>query len=130
MDFFTALRDRDPEKTVGLEFLEGLWAEKLALVAVLITIAIVIVSIVWCIRGGDLQTVFTVMGFVLTGAAGKSKPSPLWKEIMYSRLTMNSRGRIGRAILPDNAFELEENGGIRYLAQQRLTSRQADETEQ
>lgn len=62
----------DGGKTVGLEFKESLWAEKLALIAILITIAIIVVSIVWCIRGGQLQTVFTVMGFVLSGAAGKS----------------------------------------------------------
>ena len=28
-------------------------------------------SIVWVVRGGQLQTVFTVMGFVLSGAAGE-----------------------------------------------------------
>ena len=56
---------------MGLEFQEGLWAEKLAIIAIMLTIAIVVVSIVWVIQGGVLQTVFTVMGFVLTGAAGE-----------------------------------------------------------
>lgn len=72
VDWFVEFKAEDRGKTVGLEFQEALWAEKLAIIAILITIAIIIVSIVWCLRGGQLQTVFTVMGFVLTGAAGKS----------------------------------------------------------
>ena len=71
VDWFTRFKADDQGKTVGLEFQEGLWAEKLAIIAILITIAIIIVSIVWVVKGGDLQTVFTVMSFVLTGAAGK-----------------------------------------------------------
>ena len=69
--FFVQFADKNPGVPVGLEFVEGLWAEKLAAIAVLITIAIIVVSIVWCVKGGDLQTVFTVMGFVLSGAAGE-----------------------------------------------------------
>ena len=72
VDWFTEFKAQDRGKTVGLEFQEALWAEKLAIIAILITIAIVIVSVVWALKGGQLQTVFTVMGFVLTGAAGKS----------------------------------------------------------
>lgn len=68
VDWFVAFR-KDPDKTYGLEFVEGLWADKIALFAVLITIAIIVVSAVWCALGGNLQTVFTVMGFVLTGFA-------------------------------------------------------------
>ena len=70
VDYFTQLSEDHPDVSTGLEFIEGLWAEKLALTAVIVTIAIVVVSIVWCVKGGDLQTVFTVMSFVLTGAAG------------------------------------------------------------
>ena len=72
VDWFTDFKASDGGKTVGLEFQEGLWAEKLAIIAILITIAIIIVSIVWVVKGGQLQTVFTVMGFVLSGAAGGS----------------------------------------------------------
>ena len=71
VDWFTRFKADDQGKTVGLEFQEGLWAEKLAIIAILITIAIVVVSIVWVVKGGNLQTVFTVMSFVLTGAAGR-----------------------------------------------------------
>ena len=72
VDWFVEFKAQDRGKTVGLEFQEALWAEKLAIIAILITIAIIIVSIIWALKGGQLQTVFTVMGFVLTGAAGKS----------------------------------------------------------
>ena len=71
VDWFTEFKASEPVKPVGLEFQEGLWAEKLAIIAIFLTIAIVVVSIVWVIQGGVLQTVFTVMGFVLTGAAGE-----------------------------------------------------------
>ncbi len=74
MDWFVEFDRNDPSISNGLEFIEGLWAEKLALVAILASVAIVVVSIVWCVLGGDLQTVFTVMGFVLTFVAGKSFP--------------------------------------------------------
>ena len=56
----------------GLEFKEGLWADKLAAIAIILTIAIIVASAVWCALGGDLQTVFTVMSFVLSGVAGES----------------------------------------------------------
>ena len=72
VDWFVEFKADDRGKTVGLEFQEALWAEKLAIIAIFITIAIIVVSIVWSLRGGELQTVFTVMGFVLTGAAGES----------------------------------------------------------
>lgn len=71
VDWFTEFKTSEQEKEVGLEFQEGLWAEKLAIIAILLTIAIIIVSVVWVVKGGQLQTVFTVMGFVLTGAAGE-----------------------------------------------------------
>ena len=71
IDWFTNFRPKKHRAEIGLEFQEGLWAEKLAIIAILLTIAIVIVSVVWVVKGGQLQTVFTVMGFVLTGAAGE-----------------------------------------------------------
>ena len=70
VDFFVRL-DRSDERQNGLEFVEGLWAQKLAAIAIGFSIAIVTTSIVWCILGGNLQTVFTVMSFVLTLVAGK-----------------------------------------------------------
>jgi hypothetical protein len=72
--------DANDDRTNGLEFVEGLWADKLAAVAIGFSIAIVIVSIVWCVKGGQLQTVFSVMSFVLSLVAGESfKPSWLVK---------------------------------------------------
>ena len=70
VDWFVALDEGDT-RTNGLEFVEGIWADKLAAVAILATIAIVVVCIVWCVLGGDLQTVFTVMSFVLGLVTGK-----------------------------------------------------------
>ena len=57
----------------GLEFVEGLYIEKLAAVAIIASIAIIAVSIVWCVLGVNLQTVFTVMGFVLAFVTGKRR---------------------------------------------------------
>lgn len=72
MDWFANF-DADDRRRVGLQFVEGLYADKLAGIGVAATIAIVVVSIVWCVRGGELQTVFTVMGFVLTLVSGRLK---------------------------------------------------------
>lgn len=54
-----------------MEFVEGLYAEKLLGIAIVATIAIIVVCIVWCVLGGQLQTVFTVMSFVLSLIAGE-----------------------------------------------------------
>ena len=80
VDWFTDFKATERGKPVGLEFQEGLWAEKLAIIALLITLAIIVVSIVWVLRGGELQTVFTVMGFVLTGAAGEWHCANYWPD--------------------------------------------------
>lgn len=75
VDWFVEFDRSSPGETKGLEFKEGLWAEKLVIVAVLCTVAIITVSIVWCALGGNLQTVFTVMGFVLSLIAGEFNPA-------------------------------------------------------
>jgi hypothetical protein len=77
VDWFVEFDRSSPGETKGLEFKEGLWAEKLLIVAVLCTITIITVSVVWCALGGDLQTVFTVMGFVLSLIAGELTPASL-----------------------------------------------------
>ncbi|KAL6716105.1 hypothetical protein ACLMJK_005671 [Lecanora helva] len=84
VDWFIQFKDDDRGKTVGLEFAEGLWAEKLAIIAIVITIAIIVVSIVWVVEGGDLQTVFTVMSFVLTGAAAEVALVALYFQVTQS----------------------------------------------
>jgi len=68
VDWFVEF-EQNPERTYGLEFVEGIWAEKLGLLAIAINIALIVVSIVWVIRGGSLQTVFSVMSFIITAAA-------------------------------------------------------------
>ena len=74
VDWFVQFDRKDPDKMNGLEFVEGLWAQKLALLAVVATIGIIVGSVVWSVLGGDLNTIFTVMGFVLTGVAGELCP--------------------------------------------------------
>ena len=71
VDWFTEF-DAGDKRQNGLEFVEGLWADKLAVVAIIASIAIIGVSIGWSLAGGVLQTVFTVMGFVLSFVAGES----------------------------------------------------------
>lgn len=68
VDWFVEF-ERNPERTYGLDFVEGIWAEKLGILAIAVNIAIIIVSTVWVIMGGNLQTVFTVMSFVITAVA-------------------------------------------------------------
>lgn len=80
VDWFVQFR-RDPDKTYGLEFVEGLWADKIAVIAIIFTIAIIVVSAVWCAYGGNLQTVFTVMGFVLTGIAAEVALVALYYQV-------------------------------------------------
>lgn len=70
VDWFVAFNEGD-QRTSGLEFVEGIWAEKLAFVAVLASLAIIAACIVWCALGGNLQTVFTVMSFVLGLVTGE-----------------------------------------------------------
>lgn len=71
VDYFASF-DAGDERQNGLEFIEGLWADKLGLLAILASFGIIIACIIWCALGGQLQTVFTVMGFVLSFVAGKS----------------------------------------------------------
>ena len=87
VDWFTEFKADGHGKTVGLEFQEGLWAEKLAIIAILITVAIIVVSVIWAVRGGQLQTVFTVMSFVLTAAAGEVLSMPFMILVLGVRLT-------------------------------------------
>ncbi|KAI9808473.1 MAG: hypothetical protein M1827_007226 [Pycnora praestabilis] len=106
VDFFTQFRAASPNKTVGLEFQEGLWAEKLAIIAILLTIAIIVVSIVWVLKGGNLQTVFTVMSFVLTGVAGKTSSESPNDLLFHDTKLRRSPSCIGGTVLPSDPFEL------------------------
>ena len=80
VDWFVEF-DASETRQNGLEFVEGLWAEKLAAIAVVFSIAIVVVSVVWCALGGNLQTVFTVMGFVLTLVAAQIALVALYYQV-------------------------------------------------
>ena len=70
VEWFAEFDNTNQAKTYGLEFIEGVWAEKLGLIAIAINIAIIVASVIWAMKGGDLQTIFTIMGFIITAAAG------------------------------------------------------------
>lgn len=120
MDWFTAFREGgDAGKTYGLEFVEGLWIEKLAVLAVVLTLGMVTASLVWGLKGGSLDTIFTTMDFVESGFAG---------EFLVSARTVCSRERLlvcvewlltfvpcsdhcfDGAVLPDGAHSVSELG--------------------
>ena len=82
VDAFLDLDAKSKGKQAGLQFMEGVNADKLGVVAIAATIAIVVVSIVWCVKGGNLQTVFTVMGFVLTLVAAQVALVALYFQIV------------------------------------------------
>ena len=65
----------------GLEFIEGLWADKLAALAIALTVAIIVISVVWVVKGGELQTVFTVMSFVLGGVTAQLALVALYYQV-------------------------------------------------
>ena len=76
--------DNNDERTNGLEFVEGLWADKLAVFAIIATVAMIAVSIIWAALGGVLQTVFTVMSFVLTLVAALIALAALYYQVALS----------------------------------------------
>ena len=62
----------DPTKSYGLEFVEGLWVEKLVLAAIVGSVALLIPSILWPLKGGDIGNVFTLLDFVESWFARES----------------------------------------------------------
>jgi len=48
VDWFAEYDATEAHTSYGLEFKEGLWAEKLAVFAIFVTVAIVAVCAVWC----------------------------------------------------------------------------------
>ena len=108
MDWFVDF-DSNDQRTNGLEFVEGLWADKLAAVAILATIGIIVACIVWCLKGGDLQTVFTVMGFVLTLVAGKLlKTLDAVTEVNVGQPKLRWQRCITRSLYPALDLEMSE----------------------
>lgn len=81
--------DANDKRQNGLEFREGLWPQKLGLVALLLSTGIVVASIVWCALGGNLQTVFTVMGFVLSFAAAEIALVALYFQVVSNDQSTN-----------------------------------------
>ena len=64
IEWFVHLKNSgDPGKSYGLEFVEGLWVQKLLWAAVVGTVAMLIPSIVWPLKGGDIGNVFATLDF-------------------------------------------------------------------
>ena len=97
VDWFVAFDEGD-QRTNGLEFVEGIWAEKLAFIAILATVAIIVTSIVWCVLGGSLQTVFTVMSFVLGLVTGEPTSTEASKQV-FALISISSGNRVGGLVL-------------------------------
>jgi hypothetical protein len=64
-------RLRQPDKRHALEFVEGWNGTRIAVLGSLPCIASTLVGVIWSARGGDIQTAFTVAGFILTVATGE-----------------------------------------------------------
>lgn len=84
VDWFVEF-EQNPDRTYGLEFVEGIWAEKLGILAIAVNIATIAVSIVWVIKGGNLQTVFTVMSFIITAVAADIALLALYYQVSLMR---------------------------------------------
>ena len=64
-------RLRQPDKRHALEFVEGWNGTRIAVLGSLPCVASTLVAVIWCARGGDVQTAFTVAAFILTVATGE-----------------------------------------------------------
>lgn len=63
-------RLRQPEKRHALEFVEGWKGTRIAILGIIPCVASTLVGVIWSSQGGDVQTAFTVAGFILTVATG------------------------------------------------------------
>lgn len=93
-----------------MEFVEGLYAEKLLGISIVASIAIIVVCIVWCVLlGGQLQTVFTVMSFVLSLIAGELATVAMGHRMLtVSELKLPWRRFITRLL-----YQVETASGVR-----------------
>ncbi|KAF2120307.1 hypothetical protein BDV96DRAFT_595859 [Lophiotrema nucula] len=62
---------RQKDKRHMLEFVEGWNATRIAILGSMPCLASTLVGVIWSARGGDVQTAFTVAGFILTVATAK-----------------------------------------------------------
>lgn len=86
VDYLTEFDAGDVRQN-GLEFREGLWPQKLGALALLASTGIIVACIIWCALGGNLQTVFTVMGFVLSFVAAEIALIALYFQVVSNDQT-------------------------------------------
>jgi hypothetical protein len=59
-------RLRQPDRRHALEFVEGWNGTRIAVAGITPMVFSTLVGIIWSARSGDVQTAFTVAGFILT----------------------------------------------------------------
>jgi hypothetical protein len=59
-------RLRQPDRRHALEFVEGWNGTRIAVAGITPMVFSTLVGIIWSVRSGDVQTAFTVAGFILT----------------------------------------------------------------
>jgi hypothetical protein len=65
-------RLRQVDRRHALEFVEGWNGARIAVAGTLPLLISTIVGVVWSVKSGDVQTAFTVAGFILTGGTRES----------------------------------------------------------
>jgi hypothetical protein len=64
-------RLRQPDRRHALEFVEGWNGTRIAVAGVTPMVLSTLVGIIWSVMDGDVQTAFTVAGFILTAGTCK-----------------------------------------------------------
>ena len=67
-----AFKLKQKDKRYALEFVEGWEATRIAVLGSVLWMASFLLGIIWSVRGGDIQTVFTVASFVLAAASSRT----------------------------------------------------------
>ena len=64
-------RLRQPDKRHALEFVEGWSGTRIAIAGTLPLVFSTLVGVLWSVKTGEVQTAFTVAGFILTAGTRK-----------------------------------------------------------
>lgn len=103
----------DPGKSYGLEFVEGLWVEKLVHAGSFGSALMLIPTILWPLRGGELGIVFTVLSFVQSWISGESRLSQRFKLLRFAlMLWYQSFSRSSQSTTPQSSQSFEGNGAV------------------
>jgi hypothetical protein len=73
-------RLRKPEQRHALEFIESWDGKRIVIAGTLPWLFSTMVGVVWSVKGGDVQTAFTVAGYILTSGTGTLWPRKALKS--------------------------------------------------